>query len=170
MSQNYFSKIAEQDFDAYYLQKSLVSLVTSIILIILDLPGSPQNINSIQEILSLFLLFVASFFWWKICNVSKLTTSNYWLVFIGLFGSQLFVKISPYAQDGSDNASFTLGMATLYFIVTKSHFGLWSSYILSFLVQPQLRILIIPLIVFYQFRPSLEKYTNSRLRIPLNVL
>ena len=165
MSKNYFANLINQDFDIYYFQKSLVSLLTNLILRVLAVPNSPENINTTLEIISLLSLFIASFFWWRISNFVRLSNPNYWVVFIGLFGSQLFVKVSPYSQDGSDNISFSLGMAVLYFIISKSYLGLWSCYLLSFLIQPQLRILIIPLILFFGFSCNFGKYTDFKIKL-----
>jgi hypothetical protein len=165
MAGSYFSDMGQQEFDKYYFQKSLVSLITYVLLNLMNLTRSPETINLLLEVVSLISLFVALVFWWKIAKVAKLSESNYWIVFIGLFGSQLFVKISPYSQDGSDNASFALGMAVLYFMVSRSFFGLWACYLISFLVQPQLRILIVPLILFHQYNPRLQQYTNLRRKV-----
>jgi hypothetical protein len=157
---NYFLDLVDQNFDVYYFQKSLVSLLANIIILILDIPSSPENINTTLEIISLLSLFTAAFFWWRISILVGLSNPNYWVVFIGLFGSQLFVKISPYAQDGSDNISLTLGMAVLYFMISKSNRGLWLCYTLSFLIQPQLRILIVPLILFSGFNSNLGSLSD----------
>jgi len=164
MSKNYFTNLVNQDFDIYYFQKSLVSLLTNIVILVFSIPNSPENINKILEIFSLLSLFIASFFWWRISILLKLSNPNYWVVFIGLFGSQLFVKVSPYSQDGSDNISFSLGMAILYFIISKSHLGLWASYFISFLIQPQLHILIIPLILFSGFKINFRKYSDYKIK------
>jgi len=165
MALDYSNKLFNQQFDIYYFQKSLVSLLTYLTVNFMNISNIPTTINIITEVFSLFALFVGGYYWWKIANFSKFSTTNFWLVFFGIFGSQLFIKVSPYSQDGSDNISFGLGMAVLYFTIIGSRKGIFIAYALSFLVQPQLRILIIPIIIFFGYKINVTKNEKIKSRI-----
>ena len=165
MALDYSNKLFNQQFDIYYFQKSLVSLLTYLTVNLMNVSNTPATINIITEAFSLFALFIGGYYWWKIANFSKFSTTNFWLVFFGIFGSQLFVKVSPYSQDGSDNISFSLGMAALYFTIIESRKGIFIAYALSFLVQPQLRILIVPIIIFFGYKISVAENRKLKSRI-----
>lgn len=157
MALDYSNKLFNQQFDIYYLQKSLVSLLTYLTVNLMNVSNTPATINIITEAFSLFALFIGGYYWWKIANISNFSATNFWLVFFGIFGGQLFIKVSPYSQDGSDNIAFSLGMAALYFTIIGSRKGIFVAYALSFLVQPQLRIIIIPIIIFFGYKINIAK-------------
>lgn len=156
MAANYWDKVMSQDFDVYYFQKSLSSLFTHFILKGFNVELTAININRGLEVLSYIYLFVALYFWWRVSIIGKLSDSGYFIGFTGIFMNQLFIKISPYSQDGSDNLGLLLGLGALYYLVSKSLIGLWVVFFLAHLVQPQLKILIIPLIIFYGARNFYE--------------
>ena len=170
MAQDYSGKLYNQQFDIYYFQKSLVSLLTFITVKLTSLSSTPTEINSVLEIISLLSLFIGGYFWWKIANFSRISNTNFWIVFFGIFGSQLFIKVSPYSQDGSDNIAFSLGMAVLYFTIIDSRKGIYISYAFSFLIQPQLKILIVPIILFYGIRIDYKEMFKEKSNILSRVL
>lgn len=145
MAKNYGELILNQNFDTYYLTKSLPSLITWLTISILKINKTPININYALEIFNGLWLILSTILWYKISKIILLNRLYFWLGYIGLFFSQIFINITPHAQESPDNAAFLLGFLSIFFILKKSYKSLLILIFIAGFVQPQLKIILIPI-------------------------
>lgn len=149
MALNYGEMISNQSFDSYYFTKSFTSFLAWIILKIFSLPLVAINANYILESLNAVYLILSAIVWCFLCQKLKVSRVSSWVGFFGMFFTQLFLNITPHAQESPDNAAFFIGIAILYSYVSQSLKGLLACLFFTAFIQPQLKILILPLIYFF---------------------
>jgi hypothetical protein len=87
-----------------------------------------------------------------LCRKNKISRGALWIGFMGMFCGQLFLNITPHAQESPDNSAFFIGMLTIYFFISKSFRGMLGCLFLAAFLQPQLKIIMLPLILFYDWK------------------
>ncbi len=150
MAVNYSEYLDKAYFDKYYFQKSLGPLIVHYYFLMLGAELTPRAANHALEVLSALSL-VASVFLWNGCvKRLKLSESAYWIGFAGLFVSQIFIKLVPFAEESPDTLAFALGMSMAYCVISRSLMGLCFTCALALLTQPQLALGMIPLILLWK--------------------
>ena len=158
MAKNYGTLLWLQEFDKYYFSKSLTSLFSWILTKAINVKNDSSTINFIIESFNGIYLVISALMWYKICHFCKVHQLNSWLGFVGMFFSHTFINLTPHAQESPDNAAFLVGMMAIYFLVLKSIKGLFLTLIISTMIQPQLKIILIPIICFFK----LEDFVKSQ--------
>jgi len=149
MALDYSDMITNQSFDSYYFTKSFTSFLAWGVMKIFSLPLVAINANYIIETCSIIYLLISALVWCLLCQKLQVSRAASWVGFSGMFFSQLFFNITPHAQDSPDNAAFLIGIVTLYFYVVKSLKGLLVCLFLTSFIQPQLKLITLPLIYFF---------------------
>jgi hypothetical protein len=149
MAMDYGNLLNQYAFDKYYFQKSFGSFLIHFFFKIFDIKLTPQSVNYALECLSYFSLILSLVMCNLISSKLRMSARKYWLFFFLLFISQLLTKLVPYAQETPDALSFFLGMWVLFSIIMNSFVSIIFIFIISFGVQPQLTIVLIPLLLFW---------------------
>jgi hypothetical protein len=149
MAIEYGEMISNQSFDSYYFTKSFTSFLAWGVMKIFSLPLMPINANYIIETFSIVYLLISALVWCLLCQKLQVSRMASWIGFSGMFFSQIFLNITPHAQDSPDNAAFLIGIFTLYFYAVRSLIGLLVCLFLTSFIQPQLKLIILPLIFFF---------------------
>ncbi|MBT3594181.1 MAG: hypothetical protein HN519_09535 [Hellea sp.] len=168
MAMNYWQLLEARDFDVYYFSKSFSSFLAWVVVSATGASNTPMTINYVLEGLNGLYLAVAAFFWCLICSKKNISRQAAWIGFLGMFLTHLFIGLTPHAQESPDNGAFAISLAILYFYVIGSMRGLLCTFALSAFIQPQLKILVIPVIIMLGSKVD-ESSDANNIRLPKKI-
>lgn len=166
MTVNYEKDLKEHSFDRYYFQKSLGSFAVNQVFTFSHIKLTPRSANVGLEVFSALALIIAFFMWNAVAKKMQLTPTFYWFGFVALFCNQIFIKLVPYAEDSPDTLAFTLGVWLILAMVRNRLASLYVIFSLALFVQPQLALLIVPLIILWR----IEQHVPQPLEKAVDIL
>ncbi|GAB4392154.1 MAG: hypothetical protein Tsb005_04940 [Gammaproteobacteria bacterium] len=159
MAMHYGGWLVQHDFDKYYFQKSFGSLIIFILFKLFGIPLTSIYINYGLQTLSAVALIISLLVWIKLMRYFQCSNNLFWLSFVGLFCSQLFLKILPYIQESPDTLAFAISIFFLYAWVKKHHIRAYLLFSITLFIQPQAALVMIPLLL------TLPKASNTQMKL-----